>query len=168
MFTSCLPLTLACRRLFVVSLTSQQHGSVPQGRISSDKFTHCHTETEVADRTFHLIQSQYIDTGPTSPSADPISPGAWQGSANFEVTGMTRPGKIPSQAEFKPRIFPLEEDALTTRPTRRSYICRRTQSQKEIFTTRTRVPWYLSRFLTHGSDRVLESKSRKLLFFFLL
>ena len=30
-------------------------------------------------------------------------PGAWQGSnwsANFEVTGMTRPGKIPSQAGF--------------------------------------------------------------------
>ena len=34
----------------------------------------------------------------TSPSADPIMPGAWQGShwsANFEVTGMTRPWKIP-------------------------------------------------------------------------
>ena len=25
--------------------------------------------------------------------------------ANFEVTGMTRPGKIPSQAGFEPRIF---------------------------------------------------------------
>ena len=67
-------------------LTSQQHSSVSQGRICSDKFTCCHTEIEVADPTFHLTQSQYTDTGPTSPSADPIMPGAWQGShliANF-------------------------------------------------------------------------------------
>ena len=44
------------------------------------------TETEVADQTFHLTQSQYTDTGPTSPNTDPIMPGAWQGShwsANF-------------------------------------------------------------------------------------
>ena len=49
-------------------------------------FTCCHTEIEVADQTFHLTQSQYTDTGPTSPSSDPITPGAWQGShwsANF-------------------------------------------------------------------------------------
>ena len=67
-------------------LTSQQHASVSQGRICSDNFTCCHTEKEVADQTFHLTQSQYTDTGPTSPSADPITPGAWQGShwsANF-------------------------------------------------------------------------------------
>ena len=38
-----------------------------------------HTETEIADQTFRLIQSQYTDTGPTSPSTDPITPGAWQG-----------------------------------------------------------------------------------------
>ena len=80
----------------------------------------CHTEIGVADPTFHLTQSQYNDTGPTSPSADPIKPGAWQGShwsANFEVTGMTRPGKIPSQAGFEPRVCP-EAYALTTRPAR--------------------------------------------------
>ena len=49
-------------------------------------FTCCHTETKVADPTFYLTQSQYTDTGPTSPSADLIMPGAWQGShwsANF-------------------------------------------------------------------------------------
>ena len=57
-------------------LTSQQHASVSQGRICSDNFTCCHTETEVADQTFHLTQPQYTDTGPTSPSADPIMPGA--------------------------------------------------------------------------------------------
>ena len=74
--------------LFVACLTSQQQASVSQGRICSDNFTCCHTEIEVADPTFYLAQSQYTDTGPTSPSADPISitPGAWQGShwsANF-------------------------------------------------------------------------------------
>ena len=45
-----------------------------------------HSEIEVADPTFYLTQSQYTDTGLTSPSADPITPGAWQGShwsANF-------------------------------------------------------------------------------------
>ena len=72
--------------LVVGCLTSQQHASVSQGRICSDNFTCCHTETEAADQTFYLTQSQYTDTGPTSPSADPITPGAWQGShwsANF-------------------------------------------------------------------------------------
>ena len=72
--------------LFVGCLTSQQHASVSQGRICTDNFTCCHTEIEAADQTFHLTQSQYTDTGPTSPSADPITPGAWQGShwsANF-------------------------------------------------------------------------------------
>ena len=71
---------------FVGCLTSQQHASVSQGRICSDNFTCCHTEIEVADQTFYLTQSQYTDTGPTSPSSDPITPGAWQGShwsANF-------------------------------------------------------------------------------------
>ena len=66
--------------LFVGCLTSQQHASVSQGRICTDNFTCCHTEIEAADQTFHLTQSQYTDTGPTSPSADPITPGAWQGS----------------------------------------------------------------------------------------
>ena len=65
---------------FVGCLTSQQHASVSQGRICSDNCTCCHTEIEVADQTFHLTQSQYTATGPTSPSADPITPGAWQGS----------------------------------------------------------------------------------------
>ena len=61
-------------------LTSQQHASVCPGRTPSDNFTCCHTEIEVADQTFHLTQSQYTDTGPTSPSADPTMPGDWQGS----------------------------------------------------------------------------------------
>ena len=78
--------------MFVGCLTFQQHANVSQGQICSDSCTSCHTEMEVADQTFYLTQSQYTDTGLTSPSADPVTPGAWQGShwsANFEVTGMT-------------------------------------------------------------------------------
>ena len=96
--------------LFVGCLTSQQHASVSQGRICSDNFTCCHIEIEVADQTFHLTQSQYTDTGPTSPSADPITPGAWHGShwsANFEVTGMTRPRKTPSSSSIRTLDLPL-------------------------------------------------------------
>ena len=94
----------------VACLTSQQQASVSQGRICSDNFTCCHTEIEVADQTFYLTQSQYTDTGPTSPSADPIMPGAWQGShwsANFEVTGMTRPRKNPGASGIRTRDLPL-------------------------------------------------------------
>ena len=36
--------------------------------------------TEVADQALYLTQSQYTGTGPTSASAGPITPGAWQGS----------------------------------------------------------------------------------------
>ena len=61
--------------LLVGCLTSQQHASISQGRICSDDFACYHTEIEVSDQTFHLTQSQYTDTGPTSPSADPITPG---------------------------------------------------------------------------------------------
>ena len=95
--------------MFVGCSTSQQHASVSQGRICTDNFTCCHTEIEAADPTFYLTQSQYTDTVPTSPSADLILPGARQAShwsANFEVTGMTRPGdKSLVQAGFEPRIF---------------------------------------------------------------
>ena len=96
--------------LLVGCLTSQQHASVSQGRICSDNFTCCHTEIEVA---FHLTQSQYTDTGPTSPNADPITPGAWQGShwsANFEVTGMTRPRKNPGESGIRTRDLPLSRE----------------------------------------------------------
>ena len=118
--------------LFVGCLTSQQHASVSQGRICSDNFTCCHTEIEVADQTFHLTQSQYTDTGPTSPSADPITPGAWQGShwsANFCHWYDSTPKKSRCKRDSNPGPSAPEADALTTRPTRRSdslkAVCRR-------------------------------------------
>ena len=101
--------------LFVGCLTSQQHASVSQGLTCSHNFTRCHTEIQVADQTFHLTQSQYTDTGPTSPSADPITPGVWQGSqwsANFEVTGMTRPRKNPDASGIRTRDLPLSSGRL--------------------------------------------------------
>ena len=72
--------------LLVACLTSKQHARVSQGRTCTDNCMCCHIEIEVPDQTFYLTQSQYTDTGSTSPSADPIMPGAWQGShwsANF-------------------------------------------------------------------------------------
>ena len=114
----CIAMTSIRGRLvgwLLACLTSQQHVSVSQGRICRDKFTCCHTEIEVTDRTetentdqtVHLTQSQYTDTGRTSPSTDPVTPGTWQDShwnASFEVTDVTRPGKIPG---FESRIFRL-------------------------------------------------------------
>ena len=76
----CLPTSASCLVNIVVVVVGWLL-SVSQGRTCSDNFTCCRTEIEVADQTFHLTQSQYTDTGPTSPSTDPISPGAW--SANF-------------------------------------------------------------------------------------
>ena len=101
-------------------LTSQQQARVSQERICSDNSTCCHTEIEVADQTFFLTQSQYTDTGTTSPSADPITPGApWQGShwsANFEVTGMTRPRKNPGASGDRTRDLPLSRPTKRWRP----------------------------------------------------
>ena len=103
-------------------LTSQQHASVSQGRVCSDNCTCCHTEIEVADQTFHLTQSQYTDTGPTSPSTDPITPGAWQGSHWYQCLSHwydSTPKKTRLKRDSNPGPSALEADALTTRPTRR-------------------------------------------------
>ena len=96
--------------LLVGCLTSQQHASVSQGRFCSDNVTCCHTEIEIADQTFHLTQSQYTDSGLTSTSTDPITTSAWQGShwsANFEVTGITRPRKNPGASGLRTLALPL-------------------------------------------------------------
>ena len=97
-------------------ITSQQHASVSQGRICLDKFACCHTETEVADQALYLTHLRYTDTGPNSPSADPITQGPWQSShwrVNFQVTGMTRPGKIPRRKrKSNPRSSAFEAPQL--------------------------------------------------------
>ena len=93
--------------LLVGCLTSQQHASVSQGRICSDNFTCCHTEIEVADQTFYLTQSQYTDTGPTSPSTDPMTAGAWQGSQFLSHWYDSTPKKNPVASRIRTRDLPL-------------------------------------------------------------
>ena len=61
--------------LFVGCLSSQQHAGVSQGPTYSDNFTCFHTEIEVANQTFYFTQEHYTETGPTSPSIDPLTPG---------------------------------------------------------------------------------------------
>ena len=115
-----------CVCLLVGCLTSLQHASVSQGRICSDNFTCCYTEIQVADQTFYLTQSQYTDTGPTSPSADPIpqAPGrVATGVPIFKSLVLLDPGKIPAQAGFEAGIFRSRGGRLTSRPTRRSRVC---------------------------------------------
>ena len=102
---------------WLVAYRPSKHASVSQGRICSNNLTCCHTKTAVADQTFHLTQSQYTETRPASPSTDPVTPGAWQGShrsADFKVTGMTR-----SKRDSNPGSSVLEADALITRLMRR-------------------------------------------------
>ena len=137
--------------------TSQQHASVSQGRICSDNFACCHTEIEVADQTFYLTQAQYTDTGPTSPSVDPITPGDWQvsnWSANFWYD--STPKKVRRKRASNPGSSALEADALTTRPRRRK--------EEEVSTTRFGPVWIgilphskwcpvlLSQSFRHGGD----------------
>ena len=49
-------------------------------RMCLNNCTYCHIEIEVADQTSYLTQSQYTDTGLTSPRANPKTPDVWQGS----------------------------------------------------------------------------------------
>ena len=80
-----LPTSYSCspvpsKNNLLVCWLSLQHAFVSQGRICSDKLTCCHADIEVADQAFCLTKSQETDTRLTSPSADPITPGAWQGN----------------------------------------------------------------------------------------
>ena len=74
------------------------------------------TEIEDADQTFYLTQSQYTDTGPTSPSADLITPGAWQGKP-LECQFLSHwydstPKKSRRKRDSNPGSSALEADAL--------------------------------------------------------
>ena len=69
--------TVAVWYLLVGCLTSQRHVSTSKGQICSDTCMCCHTQTEAADQTFYLTQSQYTDTRPTSPSTESTLPGTW-------------------------------------------------------------------------------------------
>ena len=108
--------------LLVGCLKSQQHASVSQGRICSDSCTCCHTEIEVADQSFYLTQSQYTDTGPTSPSDEPVTPDTWQSShwsSSFKSMVWLDPEKSPQRLwESNPGLSALKANILTTVPVR--------------------------------------------------
>ena len=59
------------------SLVAERHSCLHklfQGQTNVENGTCCHIETEVADQTCHLTQSQCSDNGPDSPNPDPIWP----------------------------------------------------------------------------------------------
>ena len=105
--------------LFIGCLAPQQHASISQGQICSDHLICCHAEIEVADQTFYLTQSQYTDTGRTSPSADPTMPGAWQvgtGAPSFKSLVWLNLEKYPQRKRESNSISSAPEaEALTTR-----------------------------------------------------
>ena len=72
------------------------------------------TLRQAADQTCDLTPSQFTDTGPTSASTDvPLTPGACQGSHNntsFQISDMTRPGKMDAISESVSRQTPYYED----------------------------------------------------------
>ena len=118
-------------------------------------FTCCHTEAEVADQTFYLTQSQYTDTRPTSLSAYPIMPGAWQGShwsANFVSHWYDSVRKNPIARDSNPGSSAPEADALTTRPTRRSAHARQPASLK--------LDWKTSNRATERVDKKSEADNK--------
>ena len=84
---------------------------VPLRDGSAQTIVHAATTRQKLHQTFHLTQSLYTNTGPTTPSADPITPGAWKGSpwsTNFSVTGVTRPGnKIQGESGIRTPNLPL-------------------------------------------------------------
>ena len=84
-----------------ICFTPQQHASVSHGRICSDKSTCCHTEIKDADPTCCVAQLLYTDTGPSSPSTDPLAPGAWQGVS--WSTGFFFFFYVPGHARFSVR-----------------------------------------------------------------
>ena len=102
--------------LFVGCLTSQQHASVSQGRVCKDNF-YVLPHWDRSYRSSFPSHPQYTDTGPTSHSTDPITPGVWQGghwSANF--SHWYDPKKSRRMRDSNPESSALEADALTTRP----------------------------------------------------
>ena len=73
------PMHTKFERLLSKSLTTLEvmtYDLVMHTGPGSDKCTYCHTEVHAADQTCHLNQSQYTDTGPAGPRADPIALGA--------------------------------------------------------------------------------------------
>ena len=108
-------LTGGCFCCFLVGrLTSQQHASVSQRRICSDRFTCCHTDIEAADQTSYLIQSQYNAS---------ITPGVWRVATGVplkkSLVRLNPDNPHIASGNRTPGSSALDADALPTRSTRR-------------------------------------------------
>ena len=66
------------------------------------------TETEVAEQTFYLTQSQYTDIGPIVPTLILLRQASYRAAIG-----------VPIFKGIEPGLAALEVDGLATRPTRR-------------------------------------------------
>ena len=99
--------------LLVGCLTSQQHASVSQGQICSDSCTCCHTEVEVADQVFYIMQSECTDMGQPV-SALTLSWQACDRAATcvpvFTLVVWLGPEKSPQRLGIEPSSAALKAD----------------------------------------------------------
>ena len=76
---SCMPFLIS----FLSNSTykqSRNKQTLSQKRLFINNVTCRHTKTNVSIKTCHFTRSEYADTKPTSPSADPLTPdGGWRG-----------------------------------------------------------------------------------------
>ena len=90
------------------------------------------------------IKISISPTWPTSPSADPLTPGAWQNShwsvKIVESLVWLDPEKSQSKRELKPGPAAVKVEALTTRPTRRRHLPARQHGSR----------WFIKKIQTNG------------------
>ena len=105
-------------------LNVQQHASVSQGRICSDKLTRCHIETEVADQLLSTSPSRR--TCILTPGRPVLRLTLYRQTPGRVVTGVPifkplvwlDPEKSRRKRDSNPGSSALEADTVTTRPTR--------------------------------------------------
>ena len=79
---------------------------ISQRQIWSDNCMCCHSEIEVEDQTGYLTQSQYTDTRPTNPNADPIMPGAGRVATGVPVINDSTQKKVHGESWTEPQVYP--------------------------------------------------------------
>ena len=135
-------------------LTSQQHASVSLGRICSDEFMCCHTETEVCRSNFlpHPVtvywhranQSQHWPYNARRLAGQPLECQFW---SHWYDSTWKNPGASGIQT---PDPSTLEADALTTRPRRQLSSDNLSLWLNKLNTTATAVQgWRVCLFFDH-------------------
>ena len=112
---------LSCKLEFVYQLLNVPAAIVSQGWNCSDKWMCCHIDIEVADQTFYLTKSQYIDTGQLVSALTlyhQLSGRVATGVPIFKSLVWLNPERPRRKRELNLGSAALEADALTTLPTR--------------------------------------------------